>query len=425
MRTLTDINGRMAPQWKRPLNVFISCCLAVWYIYPKFGQSTGAGIVLLLLWGLTVTVKKHGLTVGKRTAARYVCLFVWAAAVAAMIAVSTDDWFFGECKGIFLSVFCLEIYRYYFDKKDTRALRALCLVSMLAYMFTMARSMIIGGTDCGLYRQLLHFEDVGSFATYYSAVFTVPAGIYIFRNGSFSPAVRITGIFLTVLSVLMVMIAQFTISIIMTVLLTAFIWPIMNQNTVRRAVALLIIFEVLLIICFYGLPLLSDIAVRTGSSIDNSAFGMRLTEIGYFLTGNSNGKSFDLLTRLNLYWASIVNFLKHPLIGGRFAIALGLTDHTSGHNSLMYTFEAYGLVPAACFYIYCKYTLCEYFRFWKARDAGFSKLMRAVAVAYILLSCINPTFQLYPMTWVIVFVVFSCQLLIRTELEESDENLSH
>lgn len=424
MKTLTEINNRMAPQWKRPLNVFIACCLAVWYVYPKFGQSTGAGIVLLLLWGLTVSVNKRGLIIGKN-AVRYLCLIVWAAAVGVMIAVSTDDWFFGECKGIFLSVFCLEIYRYYFDKKDNGALKIICLVSMLAYMFTLIRSMLIGGTDYGLYRQLLHFEDVGSFATYYSAVFTVPAGIFLFGNGNFSPAVRITGIFLTVLSVLMVVIAQFTISIIMTVLLTAVIWPIMNQNTARRAVTFLIIIEALLIVCFYGLPLLSGIVIQTGGSIDNSAFGMRLTEIGYFLTGNSNGKSFDLLTRLNLYRASIVNFLQHPLIGGRFAIALGLTGHTSGHNSLMYTFEAYGLVPAACFYIYCKNTLCEVFKYWSARDAGFNKLMRAVAVAFILLSCVNPTFQLYPMTWVIMFVTFSCPLLTRKKTEESDENLSH
>ena len=400
------------PVVNRYLNVFAACCIAVWYVYPKFSANTLAGMALFVFWAMSLSFRPNGFLSGRERLLRYLALLVWLAFVGVMIAVNTDDRFTGECKGIFLSIICLEVYRYYFDRKDFDALKTLCVVTLMIYMFTIARSLIIGGEDYGIYRQLTNFEDVGSFATYYTAVFTVPTGLYLLAGRGFPVLARAAGLALVYLSVMITLRAQFTIALILLIALTFVIWPFVSMRRIGRVLVLITIGAAVLICFTVGRELVSGLLIDFGAGFGKkSAFAMRITEIGYFIKGGHPEEAYDLLSRLNLYWASVVNFIKNPLLGGRFAIALGYIDSTSDHNSLMYTFEAYGLIPAICFFVYCKYALANIFNYWKRRGGSFYKLVVSAAAAYIMLSCLNPTFQLFPLTWVILFGTMSVMLL--------------
>ena len=382
-----------------------ACCLL-----PSFGGKTYVVFLAIAVWMATAFLGKYGSFVLTSSNA-FMCIGMlgWMAITALIIVFKPELNEGGLYTGLLTGVICIETFRNNVINRDFSAIKLFAICSCILYIVVMARALIIGGTNSGVYRLNVNSghvnEEIGNFGLYYSIIFTIPIALFfLFDKGSKDKWIAIA---LLIVSVLLLLFAQYTIAFIIEIA-TFLIWLAVaqgNKSGDKNApiIWIAIIVIACLVLAIFAEDLLAKPLLNLANSLSkDSPIRERLQDIVLLIRGEvSDG---NLATdRLERYRDSILGFFSHPILGTNLysilGIDIGMEGMKAGHNSLFEIFKQYGLVFGIPYLMLLFSVFGKVLSVWKKIKPAFYNVLLAVIVAYFMLSCVNPIFNLFSMTW--------------------------
>ncbi len=403
--------------------VLAFCCLT-----PTFVFKTYLVLIAMAVWGGSAIIGLYGPAVLKsKHVYMYLGIIGWIAITAAIIVFRPELNSGGLYTGLLTSAVCIETLRNNLINKDFYAIKWLAFFSLVLYVIVIGRALLLGGTDSNIYRlnkaSGVMNETIGNFGIYYLVVFTVPFGLFFtFKKNT---KYRWLAIVLTVLSALLFLFAQYTIAFIVEIALLL-VWLVVAKTKNNKTMMLIwlttIGLLIVALILFSDILLVKPLMALANSISKDSPMHERLMDIVKTLQGDISEDNLAV-DRLSRYGDSLINFFKHPILGGNIYQLLGLTvgntASKAGHNSVIELFNQYGLLFGIPYYLLMITQFKNLLTVWKKVDYGFYSLLTAVVVAYFILGLLNPIFNLFAMTWLLFNVLLVAPLIFskRDEFE--------
>lgn len=382
-----------------------ACCL-----WPSFGGKTLVVFVAIAVWIATAFLGKYGTFVlSSNNGFMYFGMLGWMLITALMIIVNPEFNAGGLYTGLMTGVICIETIRNNLINHDFSAIKTFAFCSCILYVIVIARALLIGGSDSNVYRLNITSgfinETIGNFGLYYSVVFTIPIALFIlFDKGCKNKwlAFALLGV-----SVVLLLFAQYTIALIIEIA-TFFVWLSVAQGTKREnqkssIIWIVIIVIVCIVVAVFAEDLLAKPLLKVANSLqEDSPIKQRLQDLVLLIRGESSDGNLAA-DRLERYRDSIMGFFSHPIFGGNIysilGIELGGEITKAGHNSIFEMFRLYGLIFAIPYFMLIFSILKKILAVWKKIKIEFYSILLAVVVAYFMLSCLNPIFNLFSMSW--------------------------
>lgn len=384
--------------------------LCVWYTLPIMVEYTAFWFVLAFIW--LCTARHFGRQLlSKANVTRYVFLCLWlTVTVLYVLAYMHDAIFIGQLKATMLSLFCVEFIRYYYEREDWPFLKLLVWVTLLSYFAGAIMSINLIAADPEVLKRAVAYgaedQSVGNFGTFYSAIFVFGCMLYLLIHQGKTLSIWLLAAGGMLVCGVMLYLGQFTISYLMLFLLLALIGLNIALKS-RQSV----IFTICLLVTLSFLALKQDIAysmMNLSSTVQIAAVSDRLYDMGSYLLHGGTGHT-DV--RVSFYMGSIENFLRYPLTGTLSLQTMNTRVSTvpSGHNSLFELFALYGVFIASCFLYFPVTVLRKILHAWK--ETRYYPYLVASVTVYLVLSCINPTFNVQTLSFMMMVVVTSLPVL--------------
>lgn len=395
--------------------VLAFCCLT-----PTFVFKTYLVLIAIAVWGWSAVFGLYGTAVlnSKRTY-MYFGMIGWLLITAAMMIFRPEMNAGGLYTGLLTSVICIETLRNNLISKDFSVIKRLAFFSLILYVLILGRALFLGGTDSNVYRlnkaSGVMNESIGNFGLYYLVVFTLPLGLFFAFKKKIKH--RWLVIALAVVSLLLLLFAQYTIAFIVEIALLL-IWLVIKQTKGNRSMMLmwliLIGIFIMTLVLFSDIILIKPLEALANSISQDSPMRERLMDVVKTLQGDVSEDNLAV-DRLSRYGDSWKSFFQHPILGGNIYQLLGLTNGDvagkAGHNSVIELFNQYGLLFGVPYYLLMITQFKRLLTVWKKVDYGFYSLLTAVVVAYFILGLLNPIFNLFAMTWLLFNVLLVAPLI--------------
>lgn len=246
-------------------------------------------------------------------------------------------------------VFCLQMFWYYSDK--VKILKRQVMLMLAYYALITINSIVKLSQNSQISRLLAgaSYEHAGLFMagymTIYSAVFILAAGILFWlTTPQLSRTNRLMILFCIVLGTLMLVLAQYTIALLLYALLCLLLFLIYAPTTVRAKTIVSVVL-ILIATYYFLLPIFEDLLVMSSSSRLKMLF-YRLDQVTSYLLAPGNNTD-SLGVRPTLYGNSLSTFLANPLwgIGSHIKNSLIVGEHSEIFDLL----ARFGLVGFICY----------------------------------------------------------------------------
>lgn len=399
------------------LSAYLICAC---YLIPS---TWGTPLYLVVVSGIWAITNKQYFRpiITTKNLVRFTLVFFWLFWSYLYIYLHEFDYVFnGYIKGVLLSLFSLEFFRVYFENHEFNKLRRLCIVSILLFAAGTILTIFTVGDNVGLLKAgvAVGAEDknVGSFGQYYGCIFVFGSLLYLIFNRNIRPWFRLLSIVAAIASIKLLMVAQFTISYIIT---AVFISCLISFKLIKRNYVLLImIIPVVIVLMFIGIPIWTDMLQYLSRMIDSLYISERLQDMATFINGADKGHT---AFRLNKVGNDIAVFFKYPLTGIIPLKVLGVTipELLEGHNSFFNIFAAFGLFIGSGLMYFVVSVYKDIIGFW--RNDTYHSYILAATVAYICLSFINPTINVPVLSFIMMGIIPSVPLLT-CDIKKNMEN---
>lgn len=389
-RTLTERLGAAA-----------AAGLCLWYTLPVISGLNFLFPILALLWLICAGNLLKWLVAPPRPL-RILLFIPWLITTLLNLLLSGNPYFSGWSNGVMLSLFTVIFVDYYIFCGRFTLLRRLCGLSLASYLAGALWAAVFATRDVVDVKMAMQVGGDGlfsaNFGTYYAAVFVLGAGVWLLFSGR--GWMRLMGAAAAGICALLLLRAQFTISILLALLLLL----LMGLYFLLRRPALFWLLAVSLFLCALLLmPELGTLLIRVSAGIDSPLVAERVLDLGLYLRGS--GESVHAATRMGLYEGDLQTFLRYPLTGSILAKLAGLSHQTilGGHNSLLRLLAEYGVLFSTGFLVFAFGPVVHAARL--AGSPSHRRLWEPVATVYLILCCVNPTFNVPTLSFVMAAVL--------------------
>jgi hypothetical protein len=309
--------------------------------------------------------------------------------------------------------FIYYMFWYYWYLNNTRFMRILVNLGIIYILVISLNSIYRLSIDRGISRFLAQGDQsitsvyaspfLADFKFIYSItmVCLVAFGLFYLKNKQvYLKGDRIKLIAIIVILFFLLLMAQYTISIILTTIFIILLNFALSKKN-YKTVLMTNIYLLILIFVFLNLPnILHSLAEFSGSVVISN----RLIDIANFFSGGIDSTIF-LSTRVDLYLKSIWTFLSNPIIGiGRTSYLMnGLVG---GHSAIFDNLAYYGIFGFGllALSLYINYTLIA-----SKLQANFRIIYRLTFWLYVIQNIFNPGYymsMLYVLYLIIPFYLY-------------------
>ncbi|OJU09980.1 MAG: hypothetical protein BGN88_02720 [Clostridiales bacterium 43-6] len=335
------------------------------------------------------------------------CVYLGASAVY-MISASEDSVFAGGLKAVLLSCFCVMLFDYYMSSGKMKELKLFCLFSLLFYLMGSTVSMLLFGGQVEEIKRAVseggQNAALGNFGTFYSAVFVLGGSLFLLFSAK--GKIRFLGLFGVIISVFLLFYGQFTLSIMLSVFLLILLT--VNVLCKPKPVVWIALFAITAIVFLLLLQDISQLLLSLSNIVPQGYISERLSDMASFIREDN---SFHSAARIDLYYGDFMNFLNYPLTGtlAPKAVGMNVTLLAGGHSSMLGLFANYGIVVAVCFLLFFFYPYKKIWKLWEGH--AYRRYLTPMLFIFLLLSFVNPTFNVQTLCFVMMMIIPSLPLL--------------
>ena len=244
-------------------------------------------------------------------------------------------------------------------------------------------------------------KNVGTYNFVYAVAIALPAVFALAQYVKKWP-IKLLLFALFVLGIVFLVQAQYTISIIITVVLCFASLLLGAKRLVTKAVVVAV--------CPLLFILLPDILTFVATHIVGESAGIRLLEIAEYFTGEAVG--YNLSGRLTLYQQTLKNFFAHPLFGNA-------TVDYDGHATFLTVLADLGLFGGIPFY-YLYFSMRKHIGLLLDKNKVMVRCFMFSFLAVILTGFLNPIHAALPLPMVAWFVIPLAVGVLLNETEKDD-----
>ncbi|MEE0839712.1 MAG: hypothetical protein U0L72_04065 [Acutalibacteraceae bacterium] len=376
------------------LIIFISA----YYILPSVSNNFPQVFILFVFMAYTVYICFKQL----KESAYIIACFLIIAFIALMYTVLTDtDSISANATNYELKSFYSKLLQYFYmffpafltfriansaDLKQKKLLLTIITIMIVLVIILTIRELAI---NPNITRSWKDFDESSkNNVASYTFVYAIPIFISILVisfNKSNNGYIKLLIVLLGILSFVFLLRAQYTLALLIAVigLLAGFI-----KTTKSSWLKLISIITVAIMLVFSG-----DILSFMASKVNSSQISLRLRELSdFFTSGDASG--YNLGSRFNLYWRSILAFFASPIWGNR-------SLDFDGHATFLTVLSDTGILGGIPFY-YLYFSMrkriinviCDYNKFF---NVSFFML--------VLMGLTNPIHAAFPVGFTVWFVV--------------------
>lgn len=393
-----------------PIDIIFIMIFLLFYLLPSISSKYDFSYFLALgVLYLGVCIINDGMTISRQRA-KYVILIVFIALLYMLLtdasSIASDvsnrglKRFISKFYQMFMTFMPLLFLNRMSERASIKQKKIVLVFSYILFGYVMLvtlRELVI---NPNITRTWAEFEESssGNIANYYF-VYAVPIiiGVCTFAACKTKKiAVRVSMIVAVIVQFYFLLLAQYTLSVLIAVAGVAYEIYVSTENS-RRKILLILLFVVLII----ALP---QILMLAANHVPSEQMSMRLEEIYFFLIGGDT-TGYNLNGRLTLYKDTITAFLKSPIWGNR---KLGFDGHAT-FLTVLADLGLLGGIPFYYLYFSSKNRVLDYIG---QENKGYIPLF----FMFVLMGFTNPIHASLPLAFAVWFIApLSIELCTESE----------